>query len=113
MAKTLYCWRCKADIPMLDEQEWQEVSALLGQGVQNVKNYRRDRNATLAEVPKQLHDAGALERYFEMTGYRETDVNVLWHHRLSQFGPPCESCGRPLRAPQAKICAECGAVVRR
>jgi hypothetical protein len=25
MAKLLYCWRCKMDIPMLDESEWEYV----------------------------------------------------------------------------------------
>lgn len=25
------------------------------------------------------------------------------------LGPPCASCGAPLRTPRAKLCAECGA----
>ena len=25
MAKTLYCWRCGMDIPMLDEEDWREI----------------------------------------------------------------------------------------
>jgi hypothetical protein len=27
------------------------------------------------------------------------------------LGPPCASCGAPLRTPRAKLCAECGARV--
>ena len=89
MVKVLYCWRCSADMPMLEEHEWEEV------------------------VP-QLRDGrgmwpGALERYFQLSGYRETNINALWHHRVSQYGPPCKVCGKPLRTPKAKMCAACGA----
>ena len=113
MAKTLYCWRCRTDVPMLDEQEWQEVTGLLHKGRENVKEYRRAHDAPLHQVPKPIFDAGALDRYFEITGFRETNLDALWHHRLAQFGPPCATCGKPLRTPQARLCAECGADVER
>jgi D-alanyl-lipoteichoic acid acyltransferase DltB (MBOAT superfamily) len=29
MARILYCWRCRTDVPMLDEAEWAQVFALL------------------------------------------------------------------------------------
>jgi hypothetical protein len=28
MVKVLYCWRCKMDIPMLEEHEWHEVMSV-------------------------------------------------------------------------------------
>ncbi|WP_225308616.1 hypothetical protein [Hypericibacter terrae] len=109
MAKTLYCWRCRTDVPMLDEQEWEEVSTLLQKGLENAKEYRRLQDAPLHQVPKPIFDAGALDRYFEITGFRETDIDALRHHRLVLFGPPCAACGKPLRTSQAKLCTECGA----
>jgi hypothetical protein len=79
---------------MLDEQEWDLVHQCLLQG------------------PAAKREA-ALARYFEITGFRETNPNAIWHHRLSLFGPPCASCGKLLRTPRAKLCAACGAVVKR
>lgn len=113
MAKTLYCWRCGTDILMLEEHEWEEVSGLLRKGLENVKEYRRIHGAPLHEVPKHTYDAGALNRYFEITGFRETNLDALWHHRLSLLGPQCDGCGKPLRTPRAKLCVECGAEVQK
>ena len=30
-------------------------------------------------------------------------------HRTEAVGPPCEECRRPLRSPEATMCAACGA----
>jgi len=90
MPKTAYCWRCNAELPMLDEQDWAQVLP------------------HLHEAKDRARGQGALTRYFEITGVRETNVNAIWHHRLSQFGPPCPSCGKLLRTPRAKLCAACG-----
>jgi hypothetical protein len=108
MAKTLHCWRCKTDIPMLEEHEWEQVMPALTEGIRQIQQYRRDHNLTLAETKSRVFGQEALERYFQITGMRETNANALWHHRLSQFGPPCSACGKPLRTPRAKLCAECG-----
>jgi hypothetical protein len=110
MAKTAHCWRCKIEVPLLDEHEWQQVH--LSDGLRTIKEYRERNGATLVEA-KEHFDQGAIERYFEITGFRETNVNAIWHHRLSLFGPPCASCGKLLRTPRAKLCAACGAVVEK
>ncbi len=93
MPRTLYCWRCKMDIPMLDEQEWHEVAPLLRIRPEDIGARRQ----------------GALDRYYAITGFRETEPNAIHHHRIRLYGPPCEACGKPLRTPRAKWCAACGA----
>jgi hypothetical protein len=113
MAKRLYCWRCKTDIPMLEEHEWAVVLPRLYEGIRKIREYRSAQDATLEAAKRHVYEHGALERYFEITGFRETNINALWHHRLSLFGPPCNTCGKPLRTPRAKLCAECGAAVSR
>lgn len=108
MSKPLYCWRCKTTLPMLDEQEWSQFAEPLGNIVGLIKKVRLEQGLSLPEAAK-VAGLEALYRYREITGFVETNVNALWHHRLSLFGPPCSSCGKPLRTPKAKHCAECGA----
>ena len=91
--QVLYCWRCKMEIPMLDEAEGAVVRELLRAGFGTLPY---DGSAALAE-------------YYRITGFRETNPAALWHHQLALYGPPCEACGKPLRTPQAKLCAACWA----
>jgi hypothetical protein len=80
MAKLLYCWRCKRDIPMLDESEWEYVRPR--EPADDQEAFRRE----------------ALDRYFELTGFRETNIAALFHHRLALSGPPCVTCGNARRS---------------
>jgi hypothetical protein len=96
---------------MLDEQEWEEVLPRLTKGFVQIQRHRAAHGVSLEEAKDAVYGEGALERYFQITGFRETNINALWHHRLSRFGPPCGVCGKPLRTPRAKMCAECGAMV--
>ena len=110
MAETLYCWRCKRNVPMLDEHEWPEVASLLSIMMSRIQEFRRNAGASLAEALSQGFGDEALSRYQQLTGAMESNPDVLWHHRASLFGPPCGSCGKPLRTPRASYCAECGLV---
>ena|SRR5687768_6123833 len=51
----------------------------------------------------------------EQTGCDLTAAKEMVEHMygliLRPLGPPCVSCGAPLRTPRAKLCAECGARV--
>lgn len=94
--KMLWCWRCKAKVPMLDEEEFQRVTSLL-----------RNRSGNSS---KEMFSA-VLEEYERVTGYRETNGNAVFHHRLAIYGPPCSRCGKPLRTPRAKMCGSCMAPV--
>ncbi len=96
---------------MLDEAEWVQVEPLLSNAIKQIKRYRAEHDVSLAEARRDGYGKDALERYFQITGYRETNADALWHHRLLYYGPPCIKCGKPLRTPQAKLCAECGATV--
>jgi hypothetical protein len=90
--KVLWCWRCKMGIPMLDGNEWE----LVWHAYRAATNHTRDsRPAALAE-------------YERLTGFKESNFNALFHHRISHHGPPCPRCVRVLRTPVAFKCFECG-----
>jgi hypothetical protein len=83
-------------MPMLDEEEFQRVTSLL-----------RNRSG---DGFKEMFSA-LLEEYERVTGYRETNGNAVFHHRLAMYGPPCAKCGKPLRTRRAKLCGSCMAPV--
>ena len=107
MAITMYCWRCKADVPMLTEEEWQTVNPI--SYIEQVKTYREETGCTLAEAQKGGLGYLSLAAYERITGFKETNPNALLHHRASLYGPPCHECGKPLRTPAANFCAACSA----
>lgn len=53
-----------------------------------------------------------LNRYEQLTGFRETNINAVYHHLISLYGCPCVNCGKPLRSPRATRCAACGVKVQ-
>ena len=108
MAKDLYCWRCDAVIPMLTEDEWRIMEPALNRGIANIQAYRARHGASLNEAMHQGFGEHALRLYRELTGYAETNADAIWHHRVSIYGPPCQTCGKPLRTPRASFCAACG-----
>jgi hypothetical protein len=106
MAKRLYCWRCDKEVPMLEEQEWAMVQPLLDDSIKKIQQYRVQHGVSLDEALKHCHGQEVLAAYFELTGFLETDFSLLWHHRLSQYGPVCPHCGKPGRTPTSKHCVE-------
>jgi len=78
---------------MLDEAEFSVVTSKRGAGLEG-------------DLESGQYGA-ALAEYERITGYRETNFAAIWHHRLALYGPPCKSCGKPLRTPQAKLCGSC------
>jgi hypothetical protein len=91
----LWCWRCKAELPMLNEEEYAEMWALYGAGMQATKESREE-----CFRPFRM-------RYQELTGMAESNHNAIMHHRLSLYGLPCARCKKPLRTPKAKLCGAC------
>lgn len=109
--KVLWCWRCKMGIPMLDEAEfarWYEAyqSAFATRNAQ--KPAAAFRFGHVDTPPLQARFAAALGLYRQLTGFVETNVNAILHHRISLYGPPCPECEKPLRTAKARVCAACG-----
>ncbi len=110
MPENLYCWRCRKEVPMLTEEEWAAVEPHLENRFEAAARYcEAHPEVGLSQALEQGLGTGAQEEYARITGQPATDLEALYHHRLSLYGPPCAACGRPLRTPEATHCAECGA----
>ena len=105
--KNYYCWRCEVEVPMLEEHEWEEISPLLNIQLKTIKEYRAEHNVDLETAQREAIKP-ATDKYFELTGYKETNQTSIWHHRLSDYGPECKKCGHLFRTPKASFCANCG-----
>jgi hypothetical protein len=95
-------------MPMLDGDDWQQLSRMLDQRLERIKNERREKGLTLDEIPMATHDEALLDAHFKLTGARLKSVGAIYHHRVDRYGPPCKHCGKPLRTSRARFCAECG-----
>lgn len=93
----LWCWRCKMEIPMLDEKEYAQANEYYGQGIRNIK-FANDR---------QVQFKVLLDFYKVTTGFEETEPNAIMHHRRILYGPLCENCRKPYRTNEASFCAAC------
>ncbi len=111
MSRLLFCWRCGIDVPMLTDEEWEQVLPLLQGTIKDIQAFRARNGVSLKDAENESFGQAAREKYEQLTGLRETNVHAIWHHRASMYGPPCKSCGKPLRTPQAKLCAGCGKFV--
>lgn len=103
----MWCWRCKQDVPMLDEEEFAEISHLYSVATFAVKGYRRTHETSLENTPlHELYEPVYVE-YERVTGTKELNHDEIMKHRISLYGPPCERCQKPLRTPKAKVCGAC------
>jgi hypothetical protein len=92
----LWCWRCKMELNMLNEEEYAKAAELYSKGMKTLLKNRQERFKEL------------LDYYNNLTGEIETEPNAIMHHRIEQYGPLCEKCGKPYRTPLASFCAACG-----
>jgi hypothetical protein len=81
---------------MLDEAEYGPVHRLVLAGVRAVS------------AGAAGDEFAAARAEFERVAGELAVGSSFTHHRLARFGPPCGSCGRPLRTREASGCVECG-----
>jgi hypothetical protein len=86
------------EVPMLDEEEYLKAYELYGECMRDMT----------FQGGRLLRFKPLLDYYKEVTGWDETEPNAIMHHRIAQYGPACEKCGKPYRTPQASFCAACG-----
>ena len=103
----LWCWRCKAEMPMLDEAEYAVARGLYHDGMRAKKEFREKWGVSLKDGSLEERFRPLLAWYEDLTGFHETNENAIMHHRLSKYGPPCQNCGKRLPTPSAKLCGAC------
>ena len=96
--KNLWCWRCQMEVPMLDEEEYAIAAKLYSQGFEKIESGKS----------REERFKPMLDYYNNLTGFEETEPNAIMHHRIEQYGPPCENCSKPYRTALASFCAACG-----
>ena len=101
--KILWCWRCKADVTMLEEDEYRRV--VMDRTA--ISEYLKDPTQNMGQLKVEWFQR-MCDGYEAITGVRESASSNVFHHRLADYGPPCSNCGKPLRTARAKFCAACG-----
>jgi len=96
--KKLWCWRCKAEVPMLNEEEFAIADQL----------YRSGFATGTCTMTREERFKDLLDYYNQLTGIHTTECNTIMHHRIKLYGPSCENCSKPYRTPKASFCAACG-----
>jgi hypothetical protein len=103
----LWCWRCKCEMPMLDEAEYARILLLYSESMRGTKEFRERHGVPIEHASIYQRFQPVRDAYERMTGVKESNENAIMHHRLSLYGPPCKHCLRPLRTPKAKLCGSC------
>ncbi|ACT03636.1 hypothetical protein [Paenibacillus sp. JDR-2] len=108
--KMMWCWRCRQEVPMLDEKEYRRINKIYKKCFDRVRKYRMSGSSVWIDSHSPINESFKLvaREYEKMTGYKDMHHNAIMHHRISMYGEPCPKCGKPLRTPQAKMCVACG-----
>ncbi|AEV68698.1 hypothetical protein ABCY62_02610 [Acetivibrio clariflavus] len=109
--KIMWCWRCRQEVGMLDEEEYKRIHTIYIECAEKVKTFRKNTGSSLENTPLNDFFKPVCEEYEKITGFSGFNHNAIMHHRISIYGQPCKCCGKPLRTPRAKMCAACGAKV--
>src|SRR5262245_23371707 len=93
---------------MLDEKEYARIWDLFTMCASELTGYAMDHGRSPSHDLFEQMFRPMLDEYERLTGMRAIQPNVILHHRLANYGPPCPQCGRPFRTPRAAKCMECG-----
>ncbi|HWB18873.1 MAG TPA: hypothetical protein VG711_01115 [Phycisphaerales bacterium] len=99
----VWCWRCKQWVGAMDEQEYQSLRSLYHECV-----FRGSQAAPKNDDDHRMMFEPMVTAYERLTGTMHIDPDEILKHRMEQFGPPCQACGKNLRTPVARTCFECG-----
>ena len=97
-------------MPFLEESEWQQVSPFLGDAAQEIKDYREKNGCDLKTARLNVKPE-AMKRFEEITGMPGIHFEIIFHHRLKDWGPECCKCGHLFRTPKASYCVNCGQTI--
>ena len=105
--KIYYCWRCRQEMPFLNEREWTQIAPHLEHIMTDIKQYREENNVDLhtAKIKMKFR---ATEIFEQLTGYKDIDPQIIFHHRLNDWGQECSNCGYLLRTQNGAFCVHCG-----
>ena len=103
----MWSWRCKQDVPMLDEKEYSVIARLFRESTLAVKDFRRTHETSLQDTPMSEIFEPVYAEYERITGMKESDHDEIMKHRISLYGELCTQCHKPLRTPLAKLCGAC------
>ena len=92
---------------MLDEDEFASVAQLYRGAFKATKEFRQQWGIPLEQASIEDRFRPVRLRYEQLTGMKDCHENAIMHHRISMYGEPCKSCGKPLRTPSAKFCGAC------
>jgi hypothetical protein len=104
----VWCWRCRKWVQALDESEFAPLEKLI---IDCSKEARKASEWGKPLEQVQARFASVLAAHEKLTGDRDLKWDEIAKHRIGEFGPPCEGCGKNLRTPLASKCFECGHVV--
>jgi hypothetical protein len=105
--KTYYCWRCKKQMPLLDEDEWSEIQPF----IKSCYGNPMDKYDEIKWARRVQRQQDAVKKFEELTCAADVAFDVIEHHRLLQWGEECRQCGELLRTPKARYCCNCGLLV--
>ena len=105
--KKLYSYHEQKEVIMLNEDEWKIVDPEKYYSMRQIQQYRGETGCSLKEA-KGNFETHIQKTYFELTGIKEPNYELIYKRRISDYGPICKICSRPYRTNKASFCAECG-----
>jgi hypothetical protein len=98
--KMLWCWRCKAEMPMLDEDEYGEIARLYKEAMSATKEFRQLCGISLEGASIEQRFQPVRTHYERLTGMKECHENAILHHRRSLYGHHVHIVESPFEAPR-------------